>query len=54
MMGSQEAQGALFYEFSIEAHVPLYHMLRYHQLGSRAASDSTWRRFLQLHWEAVG
>lgn len=29
MMGSrQEAQGALFYEFSIEAHVPPNHMLR--------------------------
>ena len=29
MMGSrQEAQGALFYEFSIEAHVPSDHMLR--------------------------
>ncbi|EAV41393.1 ISPsy22, transposase truncated [Stappia aggregata IAM 12614] len=29
MMGSrQEAQGALFYEFSIEAHVPPDHMLR--------------------------
>lgn len=29
MMGSrQEAQGALFYEFSIEAHIPPDHMLR--------------------------
>ena len=29
MMGSrQEAQGALFYEFSIEAHVPSDHTLR--------------------------
>ncbi|SIT16540.1 hypothetical protein SAMN05421759_12418 [Roseivivax lentus] len=29
MMGSrQEAQGALFYEFCIEAHVPPDHMLR--------------------------
>ncbi|KDM68751.1 hypothetical protein ACIDI_1c00080 [Acidiphilium sp. JA12-A1] len=29
MMGSrQETQGALFYEFSIEAHVPPDHMLR--------------------------
>ena len=29
MMGSrQEVQGALFYEFSIEAHVPQDHMLR--------------------------
>ena len=29
MMGSrQEAQGALFYEFSIETHVPPDHMLR--------------------------
>ena len=29
MMGpKQEAQGALFYEFSIEDHVPLDHVLR--------------------------
>ena len=29
MMGSrQEAQGALFYEFSIEVHVPPDHLLR--------------------------
>ena len=28
MMGRQADQKALFYEFSLERHVPAYHMLR--------------------------
>ncbi len=55
MMGPrQEAQGALFYEFSIEDHVPQDHMLRaidrFVNLWHPAAPGS----FLQFDRQAVG
>lgn len=39
MMGSRQvAQGALFYEFSLEDHVPQDHLIRLHSVVSSVAS----------------
>ena len=52
MMGAgQEAQAALFYEFSLEDHVPGDHMLR---LIDRFVNLSSVRRFLAPFYSSTG
>ena len=52
MMGPrQEAQGALFYEFSIEDHVPVDHLLR---SIDRFVDLSDIRQFLAHHYSSTG
>ena len=52
MMGSRQvAQGALFYEFSMEAHVPADHLLR---RIDRFVDRADIRRFLAPYYSASG